>query len=233
MCQAKRLMIFCILCLPLTFWGAMCKGDQTAAVTSTSFEELDRQVEKFRATEKEATFKNDNTPYFPNLSFSDRNEVEVRFVEWFSKHLKAMNEPSLWAKSKESTATAFRFLWLRTFDHPICVRLTIDSEGQGELAVKETDGAGGYESGNLVKDEVIHVDKKQVAQFLEKVNKINFWNMPGTGDRFGADGARWVIEGVHRGKYHVSNQWTPEEGGFRETALLLVKMANLKVSKIY
>ena len=42
-----------------------------------------------------------------------------------------------------------------------------------------------------------------------------------------------VIEGVKKGKYHMVDRWCPEEGAFREAALLLIKLSRLKIDEIY
>jgi hypothetical protein len=37
------------------------------------------------------------------------------------------------------------------------------------------------------------------------------------------DGARWILEDVRDGKYHLVDRWSPDTGTFREAALLLVQ----------
>jgi len=58
--------------------------------------------------------------YFPVGTFGPLNsDLFVR--EWYSKHLVAMEEPSLSCGVLEDTET-YRFLWLRTFHNPVAVR---------------------------------------------------------------------------------------------------------------
>src|SRR5271166_4529571 len=69
-------------------------------------------------------------PFFPDLVFDTDREGNDFIVEWYSKHLKAMKEQSLWKLSqKDRSSTVYRFLWLPTFHHPVSVRLVRSSEG--------------------------------------------------------------------------------------------------------
>lgn len=81
--------------------------------------------------------------YFPKNVFSEFPDVSGFKVCWFAKHLQAMDEPSLLNNSTDNSLVAYRFLWLRSFHHPIVVRLTIRPDGAGQLASKEAGGTGG------------------------------------------------------------------------------------------
>ena len=43
-------------------------------------------------------------------------------------------------------------MWLRSFHHPVAVRLDIMSDGTGKLTVKIANGAAGYKPGKLVEN---------------------------------------------------------------------------------
>jgi hypothetical protein len=60
--------------------------------------------------------------------------------EWYTEHLAAMSEPALMAGPGET----YRFLWLRSFHHPIAIRLSC-TNGTCQLAAVRTGGKGGYE----------------------------------------------------------------------------------------
>ena len=75
--------------------------------------------------------------------------------------------------------------------------------------------------------------KEKIKDFLNRLNSCNFWNLNANGESFGLDGARWIIEGTKKGRYHIVDRWPPEGGKYRETALFLVKLANLWISNIY
>jgi hypothetical protein len=63
-------------------------------------------------------------PFFPDLVFDENKEDNDFTVDWYSKHLKVMKEPSLWRLSeRDRSATVYRFLWLPTFHRPVSVRV--------------------------------------------------------------------------------------------------------------
>src|SRR5215471_9631010 len=84
--------------------------------------------------------------YFPEGSLGDTHAEHEFAAAWYSKHLAALSEPPLWKVSRQHPAVEeYRFLWLRTFHHPLSVRLTVASDSAGTLTYKETSGKGGYE----------------------------------------------------------------------------------------
>jgi hypothetical protein len=180
--------------------------------------------------------------YFPPNALDDDGYSD----EWYSKHLAAMGEPSLWLASKDTKVRVYRFTWLRSFHHPVAVRLNIAKDGTAILSAKVTTGMGGYEPGELRTDKNIKLTKAQVDQFLELIEKAKFWQPPvkekpapkinedGTvTEEVGLDGAQWIIEGVENGKYQLKDVWSPKEGAHREAALLLIKFAELQIKEIY
>src|SRR5262249_41516571 len=81
------------------------------------------------------------TRYFPKLAFGEEADAADFVTDWYSSHLRAMGEPSLWVLSrKDSGATVYRLLWLPSFHHPVCVRIS-RAAGGARLHVKVLDGA--------------------------------------------------------------------------------------------
>jgi len=172
-------------------------------------------------------------PYFPKGAFSGDTSSDQFTVEWYSKQLKALEEPSLLSLAKQTTYESYRFLWLRTFHHPISVRLDIRADGIGELTVKMANGAGGYKPGHLIQNISRPLTKRQTDKFLAMVRRVKFWEIPTNEDSMaGNDGSQWIIEGVKDGKYHVVDRWTPREGAVRELGLALaLGLADLNIPK--
>lgn len=149
----------------------------------------------------------------------------------YSKQLSAMNEPSLLELSKKSHLKIYRFLWLRTFHHPISIRLTIKGDGTGELVAKMTSGAGGYEPGVLETNNVLQITKQKVLDFQKQIEKIAFWEMKSKIELGGLDGARWIIEGVKDGKYHLVDRWTSQTKAIHEAVLMLLHLSKFEINK--
>ena len=57
--------------------------------------------------------------------------------------------------------------------------------------------------------------------------------MPSKKETLGLDGARWILEGLKKGRYHVVERWSPEGGKFREAAECLIGLSKLDIEKIY
>jgi len=170
--------------------------------------------------------------YFPDGVFEDSLwEGSFRGLKerWYAKHLRSMDEPSLSEASQDTTLPAYRFLWLRTFHHPISVRLTVHADGTGTLNAKETDGHGGYETGKVVRSQSGEMAKTQMTEFFDLVRKAGFWSLPSEEKSSGLDGAQWVLEGMEDGHYHVVDRWSPPRGNYQRLCLYLLEQSKLKV----
>jgi hypothetical protein len=173
-----------------------------------------------------------NPQYFPKDTFHDSIEsgsFKNFTARWYSKHLRAMNEPSLSVDSKDKTLVAYRFLWLRTFHHPIAIRLTIRSDGTGLLTGKMTSGHGGYEPGTLSQNNSFEVSKSQIQQFLDLLQKTAFWTLQTENGEVGDDGAVWLLKGVQGGNYHVVDRWSPAKDDFSRVCLYLLELSKISV----
>jgi len=63
--------------------------------------------------------------YFPSGALSDSDRGDSDLARWYSGQLKALDEPSLLAEARNTSTQSYRFLWLRSFHHPIAVRLDV------------------------------------------------------------------------------------------------------------
>ena len=180
--------------------------------------------------------------FFPEAAFHAEKELNDSRVEWYSKHFLALKEPSLLQLSQDNSLHCYRFVWLRTFDEPVSIRLVINADGSGQLLVKVTSGRGGYEAGELVTDKSISISKADVGRVLNLLNRTRFWTLP-TRERqeisekgsvlVNLDGAQWIIEGVRMGRYHVVDRWSPKNGAYRDLAMTFLELSKLRVKEIY
>ena len=149
--------------------------------------------------------------YFPTGVLGDSPSQHLFRSDWYSKHLTAMLEPSLWDASRhDSAAEVYRFLWLRAFHHPISVRLTVRKDGTGLLTSKETDGKGGYEPGKLIRNITATLSREQTDWFRDRAERSGLWKLPTKQPgAAGLDGAQWIIEAAKGGRYHIVDRWSP------------------------
>ncbi len=173
--------------------------------------------------------------YFPPGQLSERAEADAFITEWYSGALAALREPSLLQNVLGGCET-YRFLWLRTFDPPIALRLEGGSDGWGVLTVKVADGTGGYNPGTLHYESAVAVNPTQVQRLRVLLDRAGFWESPTQEPMTGTvnvDGARWVFEATKEGRYHVLDRWSPSSGPYRAAALLLVRLARLQIRHVY
>ncbi len=148
-------------------------------------------------------------------------------AEWYTPQLAALGENSLWALSREQPdQRVLRFLWLRTFHHPICVRVSVGSDGTGALRVKETNGAGGYQPGTLIRERARVISADQVRSLFERAHSLQL----GQTDSVGLDGAQWIFEVVERGGYRLVDVWSPPaDDPVHQLGIELVRLSGIKV----
>jgi hypothetical protein len=170
-----------------------------------------------------------NPQYFPVGVLSKNSDSSDFRARWYAIYLRTMSEPSLYLASHDSAVVVYRFLWLRTFHHPIVVRLSVRSNGSGALTVLQTSGSGGFRTGTVTVNRTVEVSTQQVQGFLQLLQKLDFWSLPTEGGPPGLDGAEWILEGVEHGKYHIVVRWSPEKGDFRKACFRLLSLSGLRV----
>ncbi len=149
-------------------------------------------------------------------------------VRWYSKHLFAMKEPLLF--NKKMNKEVYRFTWLRTFNNPVVVR--IENIGDKyKLFWKLSDGAGGYEPGNLKINKSVEINPEKWRIFKSKLDSLDYWNMSLGRMSIGSDGSEWILEGVNNEKYKVVTIWTPSKGKFYDACNYLLSLTDLEINE--
>jgi hypothetical protein len=174
-------------------------------------------------------------PFFPDLVFYENKERNDFIVDWYSKHLKVMKEPSLWKLSEtDRSATVYRFLWLPTFDHPVSVRLVRCNEGAVLRAVLLS-GRGGYEPGKIAVSKTAKITGKHWEDFQRLLDKVKPWEMPTKNpDAGGNDGDQLILEAARAGRYHIVDRWSPNAGDDYATLCgYMLQLTGLDVMKTW
>jgi hypothetical protein len=159
--------------------------------------------------------------YFPPGVFDSDSKKD----QSYSRHLRALQEPSLWKESlSNKNARVYRFLWLRSFHHPISARLEVKPDGSSVLFYKVCNGTGGYGPGKLARTKTLHIAKPMTDDMADFLREAGFWDLPPieqvAPDVVRVDGAQWILEGVENGRYHVVDRWSPD-GIYKELCLQL------------
>jgi hypothetical protein len=179
--------------------------------TSSCFPGLSVKVEK----------RTSASSYFSHETLPENKSGHQFRTDWYSKHLRAMHEDALTSLSEEES---YRFLWLRTFHHPIAVHLSRFGS-KYFIVAKQLNGAGGYEPGILEINYTRPLSENEWNQFMTHLEIAQYWQMAadeGTAN----DGAQWILEGYREGRYHVVDRQCPT-GTYREADLYLLRTAGL------
>jgi hypothetical protein len=179
------------------------------------------------------TLAADTLVYFPGELDSDKANryapLERGFAEWLGR----LQEPPLCCKAAVPKPT-FRFTWVRTFHRPVSLRLEEEADGTWLLHTKIVGGAGGYEWGAVATDETSVVPTAKAKALAARLAPgTSFWSLPVRDDRFGFDGATWIIEARRGDAYHYVYRWSPEEGDVRAIGLAFIALSNLRDEKVY
>ena len=176
----------------------------------------------------------DKASFFPPKVLAQDQPGNQFRNNWYSKHLRAMNEESLYSPDNE-WVESYRFLSLRSFHNPIAVRIWKCGSVRF-VSVKVLDGAGGYEPGELKVDRKRELTPEEWSGFMRHLDDSCYWQLPTRDDSVaGLDGSQWIFEGVKGGRYHVVDRWTPQNGSYRELCLYALKLSGLKIdtSELY
>jgi hypothetical protein len=197
-------------------WGVVRGFDQNEQIIVTS--SSGKRVEIAKLTE-------------PSFHFFPPTMVDQFRAQWYGRFLDAYKEAPLWDRTNNTLDQSYRFTWLRTFHHPVVVRIHVRPDGICELTVKMGLGSGGYDPGMLIQNDTRLLSKQQSESFLNSVAS-RFWSAPKEDTKPGGlDGSRWIIEGVANGRYQLEDRWSPDTGPIRELGLEMIGLAGLKIPK--
>ncbi len=190
--------------------------------------------------------------YFPESLNrpSTRHHIFDNFEQnWFSSTLYSFKEPIL--KTKTDDETVYRFLWLRSFNEPVCYSLK-KFNGEYFLSTKTLDRCPAwyphieakYENDKKILDtvqkadrianitfkEIIKVTKSEWLKFENLLSKSKFWSLPSL-DPYpsSTDGAEWIIEAYKEKIYHFVVRQTSFE--IKDVGIYLISLSNLNVPK--
>ncbi|WP_422508465.1 hypothetical protein [Stenotrophomonas sp. GZD-301] len=168
-------------------------------------------------------------------SASERNDLrplpldlETLQASWNAGYLQAMSEPELRAGTGSRT---YRLLWLRTFHHPVAVRITA-SAGQYQLVATELDGAGGYAPGKVLRRKAHALTPEQFDRIEALIQDNGFWTLPQSDDQGGTDGSSWIIEAASD-RHHLVSRWSPKSGPVRSIGEAMLALTGWRYGEIY
>lgn len=112
--------------------------------------------------------------FFPESIFDDGwSGAGGGFDNWYGNHLRAMGESSL-LDVDNPDSEIYRFLWLRSFHHPISI--WIERTGYTfQFKSVELSGSGGYEPGKILQTDDVVIFSDQWCRFTSLLDRAKFW----------------------------------------------------------
>jgi hypothetical protein len=102
--------------------------------------------------------------------------IDAFHGEWYGKQLQALHEPSLCCDSADR-GRVVRFVWLRSLDHPVVIRLDQSMNGSWSIVTKVGTGAGGYDPGTVLSERHRMLSAAQVTVMRSLFNPTSwFWS---------------------------------------------------------
>lgn len=173
---------------------------------------------------KDYSWEGDTATYYWNFIDKTNGLIENRldtFVnQWFSYFMTKFNLENY--SERYSGHESYRILWLRTFHDPIVFEIK-NKETSVILSYKVSNGAGGYEFGELIKDTAFAIKAQDWIELQRLVQKSDFWNMKIPG----CDGSYLIMEGQNKKGYHMVYRWGGQEIG--ECGKLMIELSGINI----
>jgi hypothetical protein len=186
--------------------------------------------------------KNFNQCYFPKSYFANLSEnwecgfstnylFEIESgkgtAEWLEIQLTDLKENCLFIKEIPANSTIYRFTWLRSFHHPIAIRIE-KNENEIMLYWKVGKGAGGYEPKGLKKSGKKKLSSKEWIVFERLINDSNFDSLQNKKYIPMTDGATWTLERKKPESFKAHNTNSPSRE-ISKACLYLLDLTKIKV----
>ena len=133
------------------------------------------------------------TWWSPGSKWSQEKSDAV-YQDWFGSQLAAMQEAPLWTATKaDASGDVIRLLFSPTFLRPSVLRLTKAGTGDYLYDFRQSDGAGGYDPGQLVVQDQGRLTRDQADQFEGLLAEVQPLTLdPDVTGKPDADGNSWV-----------------------------------------
>lgn len=145
--------------------------------------------------------------FFPVSEDGDKTTISSFEEEWYSEHLRLMDQPSLYAKQGDKSEDVYRFTLLPTWGDPRCAVVTKRGSNT-DIQFVRLDGDGGYDPGKLVEKVKRELKPDEIQKFFALFEALNFAKQSTEDPVLGLDGSQWILERLKDGEYHIVVRWT-------------------------
>ena len=149
--------------------------------------------------------------------------------------LSHFGEPGFEAFADSVDTEAVWFIWLRSFNNPIAVRMMRRGASYALTGI-EMDGVPELRPGKLVFRDSTAIDVDTWRSLTAPLRRTQFWNTTAL-PMYGLDGATWTVAASSNGRVYVTKRWSPEANGddalVRAFGLAILRAAKLDRGPIY
>lgn len=135
--------------------------------------------------------------------------------------------------TRAAGSATIRFLWLRSFDPAVIVRVETAPDGGQHVVAKRFSGSGGYVPGEVETriERPLSGDEMRALRIL--LERRRPFDLPPDVCGLGADGAEWVFERMDEGGYRFLGRWTPREGPANALGRFMIGLTGWELDPVY
>ncbi|MCL2720747.1 MAG: hypothetical protein FWD47_05355 [Treponema sp.] len=180
--------------------------------------------------EELANNQNISSYYFPKNTFHNNDSIDAFTQNWYGEHLDILDNEIIYLLNN---INIIRFTCLRTFHKPFSIKIVWNNNAK--LYFNMSNGAGGYNAGELIMHFEKILNNSQINIVLDILNKYDFFNQMTNEelDFIGLDGSKWIIEANINNKYKIIHRWTPESGIAYDIGKYLIELSGERIVNLY
>lgn len=170
--------------------------------------------------------------YFPERTFKLAKDGTSFMEKSLAFNLGELGEESYYVRRTDPATHIYRFLWARSFEPKIVVRLEVAPDGSAKLVSRHH--AFNNVRKDILTERVQQLTARDAAKLVKLFEEDGFWRAPADDDIYGIDGSDWIFEGCRNGRYHVVKIYTPENGNpLKSLGLDLLEKAGFWRGPVY
>lgn len=145
---------------------------------------------------------------------------------WSAK-LTAIGEPRLDRPTSRTDGEAYRFLWLRSFEPGVALRIERTASRAIVTGKMFPEGTASDTGDRTFSKARCSVSLEIFDRVAKQVESAQYWSLEthARDGRVYLDGESWILEGVRDGRHHVVYRHSPDSGAFRAACLYLIVVA--------
>ena len=157
------------------------------------------------------------------------NQFDTSAVKLFTEFLIKANEPILF--NQETTSEIYRFVWLRTFDEPIIIRLDRKNNIY-KITWKIFEGKAGYGIEGVKMHNKRALTSEEWFKFIDLLNSSTFGKKSFSRNIMPPeDGSEWLLERINKKVYCAASANSPSKGPFYSACMYLIELTNITLNE--